>query len=166
MNNFELVDTDTGNSKYFDSRSAAEEMARDLPGDYKIKQVGENDTGPKESTVEDMDARTPDDVPVVDMSETEEKMKEGYQDVADRAKVPDEMDYAKVTEDTDLPERDLQEDPIVWLQRGSDEFVVDIKGTPVVTKKGWRVLQYKYDISTTSEVLVGPEETDYTYWRV
>lgn len=72
---------------------------------------------------------------------------------------------AKEGTDT-LPDRDLTEDPIAWLQKGSGELTTTIKGTTVITKKGFRVLQHKYDISTTSDVLVGPEETDMTFCRV
>lgn len=65
-----------------------------------------------------------------------------------------------------LPDRELTEDPIAWLQRGQGELTTTIKGTTVITKKGFRVLQHKYDISTGSEVLVGPEETDQEFCRV
>jgi len=65
-----------------------------------------------------------------------------------------------------LPDRELTDDPIEWLQQGAGEFTTTIKGTTVITKKGFRVLQHKYDITTTSEVVVGPEETDHTFCRV
>ena len=70
------------------------------------------------------------------------------------------------TEDDQLPSRELTDDPIAWLQSGSDEFTTTIKGTTVITKKGFRVLQHKYDISTGSEIVVGPEETDHEFCRV
>lgn len=68
-------------------------------------------------------------------------------------------------ESADLPDRELTDDPIEWLKQGSDEFVTTIKGTPVITKKGFRVLQHKYDISTGSEIIIGPEETDHEFAR-
>ncbi len=69
-------------------------------------------------------------------------------------------------ENTSLPDRELTDDPIEWLAQGSDEFVTSIKGTTVITKKGFRVLQHRYDISTTSEIVVGPEDTDHEFCRV
>lgn len=65
-----------------------------------------------------------------------------------------------------LPDRELTDDPIEWLQQGAGEFTTTIKGTTVITKKGFRVLQHKYDISSGSEIVVGPEETDHTFCRV
>jgi hypothetical protein len=77
------------------------------------------------------------------------------------------VEVADDTQSTDqLPDRELTDDPIDWLAQGSDEFVTEIKGTPVITKKGFRVLQHRYDISTTSEIVVGPEETDHEFCRV
>lgn len=101
----------------------------------------------------------------VEVMDTTEKMKEGYQQVAEGAN-EDDVPVVSDTKTETLPNRDLQEDPISWLQRGSDEFVTTIKGTPVITKKGFRVLQHKYNISTTSKVIVGPEETEFEYCRV
>lgn len=64
------------------------------------------------------------------------------------------------------PERDITDDPIEWLNRSAGEFVDNIKGTDAINKKGFRVLQYWYDIDTDSEVVVGPEETEFQYCRV
>jgi hypothetical protein len=76
------------------------------------------------------------------------------------------VEVADDTDTADLPDRELTDDPIDWLAQGSDEFVTEIKGTPVITKKGFRVLQHRYDISTTSEIVVGPEETGHEFCRV
>jgi len=65
-----------------------------------------------------------------------------------------------------LPDRELTDDPIDWLQQGAGEFTTTIKGTTVITKKGFRVLQHKYDITTGSDIIVGPEETDHEFCRV
>jgi hypothetical protein len=76
------------------------------------------------------------------------------------------VEVADDTDSAELPDRELTDDPIDWLAQGSDEFVTTIKGTTVITKKGFRVLQHRYDISTTSEIVVGPEETDHEFCRV
>lgn len=74
---------------------------------------------------------------------------------------------AAVTETpAEPPERDISDDPIEWLNRSAGEFVDTIQGTQAINKKGFRVLQYWYDIDTDSEVVVGPEETNFEYCRV
>jgi len=83
-------------------------------------------------------------------------------------KEPTEPEVVEEHTDVDqsLPDRELHNDPISWLQQGSNEFTANIKGTTVITKKGFRVLQHKYDISTGSDVIVGPEENGHEFCRV
>lgn len=114
----------------------------------------------------DFDTETPDD----ETTESDEPPTES-DDIRNATPVEangqtNDDDTQPVAEDTaTLPSRELTDDPIEWLRQGSDEFVTAIKGTPVITKKGFRVLQHKYDISTGSEIIVGPEETDHEFAR-
>jgi hypothetical protein len=87
----------------------------------------------------------------------------------DRESEPDEVvvDGAPVEDGGEsLPDRELTDDPIEWLQKGDGELTTSIKGTVVITKKGFRVLQHRYDISTGSDIVVGPEETAHEFCRV
>ena len=78
------------------------------------------------------------------------------------------MDYAKVTEDTDLPERDLQEetkpsitdDPLDFVP---GHFVDNIQGTPTINRKGYAVLAVQQGVSVTSEPVTLASETDFEY---
>lgn len=82
---------------------------------------------------------------------------------------PDDVTESSESDDSgaeSLPDRDLTDDPIEWLQEGNSELTANIKGTTVITKKGFRVLQHKYDISTGSRVVVGPEENGHEFARV
>lgn len=54
----------------------------------------------------------------------------------------------------------LQEDPIRYLREINDEYVNKIKGTPAISKRGFRYIQAELDISTKSE-LVGWSEDPY-----
>lgn len=76
-------------------------------------------------------------------------------------------------ESTEKPVRASEEnaisnldDPIEFLKQGNEELVTEIRGTKVIKKKGFRLLQHHFGISTSSEVIVGPEETDYEFCRV
>lgn len=79
-----------------------------------------------------------------------------------------ELVQSKDVEDVpdEPPERDISDDPIEWINRTAGDFVDNIQGTQAINKKGFRVLQFWYDINTDSEVVVGPEETDFEYCRV
>jgi len=69
-----------------------------------------------------------------------------------------------VSEDT--PETVDLDDPIQFLKDGNEELTATIKGTTVIKKKGFRLIQHHFGISTDSEVVVGPEETDQEFCRV
>lgn len=81
------------------------------------------------------------------------------------AEVIDHSPDAEQTAES-LPDRELTDDPIEWLQKGDGELTTQINGTTVITKKGFRVLQHQYNISTGSDIVVGPEETDHEFCRV
>lgn len=123
------------------------------PEDFRIEPLDEDmdtqDNGHDESTEPDKDDQATPEFDGRDEPDTEPV------EVVEHADV-----------DQSLPDRELTEDPIEWLQRGEGRLTTEIKGTTVITKKGFRVLQHKYDISTGSEVVVGPEETGHEFARV
>jgi len=82
------------------------------------------------------------------------------------ATTPDVVDDPNPVESEETHATALQDDPIEFLRKGNEELVTNIKGTTVIKKKGFRLLQHEYDISTDSEVVVGPEETDMKFCRV
>jgi len=108
----------------------------------------------------DLWAEDSDDVELIDTHDDGEPVEA---EVVDHAAEPTET---AVGDSEPLPNRELTDDPIEWLKKGDGELTTNIKGTTVITKKGFRVLQHKYDISTGSEVIVGPEDTDMEFCRV
>jgi len=44
-------------------------------------------------------------------------------------------------------------------------YVDHIEGSPAINRKGYAVLSQFYDINVVSDVVVGPEETDFEYCR-
>ena len=148
-----LVDNERGNEKSFDSKEEAEEKRNDLislgasPEQLEIvKTDGGTETNGNEQTVESDGV----EAEVVDLQRQSGRT------------IPRNVETA----DAKLPNRELTDDPIEWMQQGSGEFTTTIKGQTVITKKGFRVLQHRYDISTGSEIIVGPEETDHEFCRV
>jgi hypothetical protein len=152
MNGFKLVDEKTGNARHFDSRSEAEDMARDLPGEYRIESANGG-------TVEDMDARTPDDVEVIDMDETEEKMKEGYEKRAD-ASESDTTDVPDTQEDIDALDQlgeSLETDPLSILP---GHMVDNIKGTHAINKRGYAMIAERYGVEVKADIVQFPWENE------
>ena len=47
----------------------------------------------------------------------------------------------------------LVENPIEWLRGINSEYVNVVKGTPAISKRGFRYIQSKFEISTESEVV-------------
>jgi len=128
--------------------------------------------GEKENTVESDEQAETLDAEVIDHTEDkptdEEILDETIEPKADGSGTTTEAKI--VEEDSEVPdqppERDITDDPIEWLNRTAGDFVDTIQGTEAINKKGFRVLQHWYDIDTNSEVIVGPEETDFEYCRV
>jgi len=81
------------------------------------------------------------DVEIVENSDdTDEKI---VDHTTDGGKVVNEVDDAVV----------LRENPIEYLRGVNPEFVNTIKGTPAISKRGFRFIQVHLGISTTSEVV-------------
>jgi hypothetical protein len=164
MSDWLVKDTDRGATREVKSRSEAEEVADDLRGIVK-QSGGDPDAieivAPDAAENSAVDGREPDGG---ETTKQVEQSPDSVQAVRDaRGEIPDTSE--SVEADT-LPDRELTDDPIEWLQKGNGELTTSIKGTTVITKKGFRVLQHFYDIDTGSDVVVGPEENDHTFCRV
>jgi len=168
MSEWLVRDTERDTERPVDSRSEAEEVADDLRGI--VKQSGGDpesieivppgsvqENPPHDNHGDPIETGTDGGTQIVDHAEDESPTEGNEQ--PQTAPTPD-------TSVTTLPDRDITDDPIEWLNREAGDFVDNIKGTDAINKKGFRVLQHFYDISTTSEVIVGPEETDFEYCRV
>ena len=46
----------------------------------------------------------------------------------------------------------LVQNPIDWLREKNDAYVNTVKGTPAISKRGFRYIQSKFEITTESEV--------------
>jgi len=57
------------------------------------------------------------------------------------------------TEPTDSDAAVLAQDPIDWLESKNADFVNTIKGTPAISKQGFRFIQQQFGITTRSEVV-------------
>lgn len=61
------------------------------------------------------------------------------------------------SEPVDIPEEtnpaELSKNPIQFLEKVNTDFVNTIKGTPAISKQGFRFIQREFEISTQSEVV-------------
>ena len=99
---------------------------------------------------EDLDERTADDVEVIEMDEeqayeqkdkADEAIAEGYK----RRQPEDKVQESDINA--------LAKNPIEWLRNKNDEYVNVIKGTPAISKRGFRYIQSQFGISTESEII-------------
>jgi len=67
------------------------------------------------------------------------------------------------TDETDLPERNVGDDPLKWLP---GEFVDQIDGSPAINRKGFEVLSHFYEVDVDATLQVAPEDTGHEYARV
>lgn len=148
MNEWKLVDESTGNVKHFDSRSEAEERKDDMEGLTE---------GPL--TIEHIDGESDTDAEVVDAVDSENTAP--TMDTDGKA----EQNAATHTEDFDLPDEQpgVDTDPLEWVP---GDFIDHIDGTPAINRKGYDVIAHHFNISVTTDVLVSPSETDFTYAEV
>ena len=140
MSNF-VVKAENGNERECDSRSEAEDIKKDMEYLGMECEIIHQETDGGEVVA-----------------------KQSHEEIDEEGRTIDAGE--ELVETTEMPDRTLTEDPIDWLRQGSSEFTANIKGTTVITKKGFRVLQHFYDISTGSEVVVGPEENNHEFCRV
>jgi len=64
-----------------------------------------------------------------------------------------EVVEAQPVESGNIPERELATNPIDMLQSVNKDFVNTIKGTPAISKQGFRFIQREFGITTEVEVV-------------
>jgi len=128
MSKWLLEDTNRGTTRECDSKTEAEDAKQDLIG------LGAN--------ADDLEITPPGKT---DGGETETHSVE----MADDAKPTNDTVEADVI---NSPEA-LSRDPIQWLESHNADFVNTIKGTPAISKMGFRFIQSQFGITTESEVV-------------
>jgi len=132
MNDWKIVDKDTGDTWYKDSRAEAQEAVEEF-GDVKNLEIEGPESEERANITEDNEV-------VQQGGKTD-----GGADVVD---TPEPVE----TEVVNSPEK-LAEDPIAWLESHNTDFVNTIKGTPAISKQGFRFIQAQFGITTESEVV-------------
>lgn len=142
---FTLYNHERGNSNEFEKISDAKEQRQSqiglgaTPEQLEIFPPGES---PGEETVADGGTETIEPEVVDNTTEPEEPPQAGYE----------------------LPEKPrVDEDPMSWMP---SDFTDTIEGTEAINRKGYEVMAHHYGIGTSSNCLVGPEETDFDFCRV
>ena len=127
---FTVVDHGNENVSTFDSRQEAEDKAAG------IKQMINN----------------PNDIQVVDGAYDSYN---DYQSDESDPVDPEIVDHSPTADTTDNPvDPDvLAQDPIEWLESQNTDFVNTIKGTPAISKQGFRFIQQRFGIRTESNVV-------------
>jgi len=69
------------------------------------------------------------------------------------AQPPEPVETDTQTTEVVEPVEQLAKDPIKWLEGQNSSFVNEIKGTPAISKQGFRFIQSKFGIVTESEVV-------------
>jgi len=131
---YKVINNDTGESNTF----ATEESAKDTL--HLLREGG-------------------DDVELVDTHEEGEQVEPQVVDHTDTPKdpgTPAAKQAAPDTNDDDDPV--MLANPIDYLRGINSEFVNTIKGTPAISKRGFRYMQTELGISTTSEVVTVIDE--------
>jgi len=104
---------------------------------------------------------SPDDLEIRVSDET--KADGGTQDVEVVADDTPTEEAKPTQADSDaLEQRSVTDDPFEWLP---GHYVDHIEGEPAINRQGYAVLSQFYDINVTSDVVVGPEETNFEYCR-
>jgi hypothetical protein len=154
-----------GEEKTFEDEGAWRDMQQlldDNDVDYEAHGPSKSDSGKPKTNGENRQSS---------MMEQQEKIEEGTEDTEDE---PEETAEADVMEEPDVeesePEPDvveepevvegkptnpgeLSKDPIGFLRSVNSDFVNTIKGTPAISKQGFRFIQREFEISTESEVV-------------
>ena len=135
---FEVI-ADNGNSRTVASRAEAEDVKEDMEGlgmSCEIRQK-ETDGGKAETHT----------VAAEKLAEETGKPKETFE--AGDKEIPevDELESEPMSVDQ------FHQDPIGYLSSINNEFVNTIKGTPAISKRGFRFMQTELGVSTTAEVV-------------
>jgi len=132
-----LINHDRGNEREFDTRAEAEEKKQDMvslgapPAELEI--VGDDEQS------EDVDH----------VAESIEQAAKSEPTEADGGQTATPVE----AEPVETNPADLSEDPIGFLRSVNSDFVNTIKGTPAISKQGFRFIQREFEISTESEVV-------------
>ena len=129
---FTLIDHNRGREREFDTEEEAEEVRNNQIG------LGAN----------------PEDLEIVDNTPDDAKSDGGQttEVVTQSPEEPPQTAEAEPTEVINSPEA-LSQDPIAWLESHNNDFVNTIKGTPAISKQGFRFIQAQFGITTESEVV-------------
>lgn len=166
-----VADPDEELAKHVDTRAAADERldkANEVPGvDATLFPPGEapaflqnenenENTTDAQTTEADGGTRTEDSARP-DASHDPE--------VLDADEIPQSPDVDPRSDDgkTDLPERNVGDDPLKWLP---GEFVDTIDGSAAINRKGFEVLSHFYEVDVSADLQVTPEDTGHEYARV
>jgi len=144
-------DPERDNTRTFNTRSDAESAREDM----KSMGIAVDVYPPGESPTDDGEADGGEFTPGDDGTPAAAAADPVVEDTDDKAIVDAQPD--------DLPDRSVADDPLTWMP---GHFIDQIDGTPAINRKGFEVLAHHYDISTTSDLEVPPEETGHEYVRV
>jgi len=122
---FILENSRSGKTREFETRAAAEEQKQQMIG------LG---VAPEDLEIRQAENPRSDGGPDVDIVDHTE---------------PDEPETTEIINDPDK----LSEDPIGWLESINNSFVNTIKGTPAISKQGFRFIQAQFGITTEAEVV-------------
>lgn len=133
MNEWKVVDQDTGDVWYKDNRSEAEDALQEF-GDVRDLEIE-----PPESAQSDGGEET--------VAETQAMPVEDDMSLADTPGEKEPVE-AQVVEPAEL-----SKDPIGFLRSVNSDFVNVIKGKDAISKQGFRFIQREFEITTESEVV-------------
>ena len=127
MSSWKVVDTKREKERTVSSRAEAEETKQDLIG------IG----------------ATPEQLEIVPP-----KKSDGGTEGVEGSMVDDAIRQAETgSEATQSDIEKLVENPIDWLNEINDEYTNVVKGTPAISKRGFRFIQSKFEITTESKVV-------------
>jgi len=108
-------------------------------------------TKPVDSRQEAEDAQDTHIALCADCGEDDVEIQQSKADSGEDAEVVD----AEPVQDTEVVNNpdELNRDPIAWLESHNDGFVNYIKGTPAISKQGFRFIQAQFGITTEAEVV-------------
>lgn len=185
LDKWTLWNAERQNARHFDGRAEAEAKQDELSGlmDTELYKPGEAPDGiDTEDATASVDDTVPED-PGVPRGEGE-SIEQAAERIDDSPNVdvvdhsPEGADVQQVESATtepveptaqggpdhpDLPDRSVSDDPLTWIP---GEFVDNIDGSQAINRKGFEVLAHFYDVSTTSDLQVKPEDEGHEYCRV
>jgi len=130
------VEADNGNSRTVESRAEAEDVKEDMEGLGMDVEIKQAESDGGSTKAK-----------VVETPSEDPRM---------------EAEPEPAAKETDLQERQVSEDPFEWMP---GHYVDHIDGSPAINRQGYAVLAEFYEINVVSDVMVGPEETDFEYCR-